>query len=129
MHDNARQQLGLTPSGPVNGGAGDGASGHGGGTPTAEDGASRAADLVGTALTQASGWVARRGQPSAPAVGVTTGAWLVRAAFGLFSVVVLASFVVIAIGLMSVGEATTLLMPVAVMAAMAIGIFLGDRRA
>ncbi len=129
MHENAMAQLGLAPK------AANGYESHPGQQAPNEADTARAtgessisAEVLNHALSEASGWVASRrvrAQQKAPVTRASTQAWILRGAFGLFAAVVLGSFVFIAVGLMSVAEASALLMPVAILAAMSIGLFLG----
>ncbi len=128
MHENAMQQLGVPPE------AVNGSGRHG--SPKASDTARPTGDpsvgqeVLNHALSEASGWFASRRlrtHQKAPMSRAAMQAWLLRGVFVLFAAVVLGSFACIAVGLLSVTEASALLMPVAVLAAMSIGVFLGDR--
>lgn len=130
MHEKALEQLGVPPE-AVNGTSSRNGQGSAQPTGTARPPGepSLGAEVLKHALSGAGGWVASRHERAqkAPPSRASMQAWLVRGAFGLFAAILLGSFVFIAIGLMSVTEASALLMPVAVLAAMSIGIFLGDR--
>lgn len=129
MHESALQQLGLPPEAAVNGSAPNDARGGPKATDTAKTTGepSMGAEVLNHALSEASGWIVSRRMraPKPPMTRASMQAWLLRGAFGLFAAVVLGAFVFIAIGLMSVTEASALLMPVAILAAMSMGIFLG----
>lgn len=130
MHENAQRQLGLAPD-AVNGSAAHGAAGTATTTDTARPTGepSISAEVLNHALSEASGWVAARrarAQEKGPMTRAAMIAWLLRGTFLLFAALVLGSFACIAVGLMSVTEASALLMPVAVLAAMSMGIFLGQ---
>lgn len=128
MHENALQQLGLPPE-AVNGRAHNGhdaAKGTDTARPTGEP--SIGAEVLNHALSEASGWVASRrvrAQQRPPMTRAAMQAWLVRGTFLLLAALMLGSFAFIAVGLLSVTEASVLLMPVTVLAAMSMGIFLG----
>ena len=129
MHESALEQLGLPPGAAVNGSAPH--DGRGAATPTdtarTAGEPSMGAEVLNHALSGASGWmVSRRLRAQKPPMTrAAMQAWLLRGVFGLFAAAVICAFAFIAIGLMSVTEASALLMPVAVLAAMSMGIFLG----
>lgn len=89
----------------------------------------RAQEVATRSLEQTRTWLSRR-RTSADAAFTTTHFttrdWLVRAAFGLFAVMALASLVFAAVGLLSLGELATLVAPVAVLAAAVVGFYLGS---
>lgn len=130
MHENAVKQLGLPPE-AVNGSAPHNGHGPGAATDTARPagGPSIGEEVLNHALSGASGWVASRsarGRQKEPMSRAAMQSWLLRAVFLLFAALVLGSFACMAIGLLSVTEASALLMPVVVLVAMSMGIFLGQ---
>ena len=60
---------------------------------------------------------------------LSTREWLVRAAFTLLTVTALATITLAAIGLLSVGEAAGLALPVVAVASLVIGFYLGSEAA
>jgi hypothetical protein len=100
---------------------------------TAERPASEAArveEVVARSLAQTRSWLNRRRMAPevlGPNARLSTREWLVRASFALFAVVTMGVVVFSALSLLNATEAIAALLPVSTLAAVIVGVYLGDR--